>query len=163
MNGLNHMTLNGNALENLEIFVVNAQSYDPNANQVVRKSKGSLMDYIDKTCTPYGQRLLRKWVSMPLIDSTKIQERLDCVTDLIKKFDVVTRYRTKARKTSHDLERMLSKVYSYSVKAQVNLAYDDLSWNQRLKDFKKVLELLDELLVSVYSYFILWIMCGFQV
>jgi len=145
INGQNHMTLNGNALENLEIFLVNAQSYDPHS--VVRREKGSLMDFVDKTCTPYGQRLLRKWVSMPLVDADKINERLDCVDDLVARPDLVTRYRVKARKTSHDLERMLSKVYSYSVKAQVSIAYDDLSWNQRLKDFKKVLDLLDELLV----------------
>ncbi|CDW88573.1 domain iii family protein [Stylonychia lemnae] len=149
INGQNHMTLNGNALENLEIFVINSQSYDPNQNQMVRKSKGSLMDYIDKTCTPYGQRLLRKWLSMPLIDSDKISERQDCIEDLLNNFELVQRYRSKARKTSHDLERMLSKVYSYSVKAQIHIAYDDLSWNQRLKDFKKVLDLLDELLVRI--------------
>jgi hypothetical protein len=38
---------------------------------------------------------------------------------------------------------MLSKVYSYSVRAQTHMAYDDVSWNARLRDFRKILILLD--------------------
>ena len=91
------------------------------------------MDFMDKTCTPYGQRLLRKWLGMPLTDTNMIEERLQSVSDLLDNYSVVTRYRTKANngrwKQSHDIERMLSKVYSYSVRAQVQIAYDDISWN----------------------------------
>lgn len=102
---------------------------------------------MDRTCTPYGQRLLRKWLGMPLIDQQLIEERLESVNDMITHYSVVSRYRTKAShgrwKETHDIERMLSKVYSYSVRAQVHLAYDDVSWNQRLRDFRKVMILLE--------------------
>ncbi len=47
------------------------------------------MDYMDRTCTPYGQRLLRKWLGMPLIDHKLIEDRLESVTDLVTNYSVV--------------------------------------------------------------------------
>jgi hypothetical protein len=44
---------------------------------------------------------------------------------------------------------MLNKVYGYSVKAHVNLAYDDLTWNLRLTEFRWVLKELKYLLVII--------------
>ncbi len=54
------------------------------------------MDYMDRTCFPYGQRLLRKWIGMPLIDSKMIEERLLSVSDLVNNYSVVERYKVKA-------------------------------------------------------------------
>jgi DNA mismatch repair ATPase MutS len=152
LNTRDYMTLNGNALENLEIFLTSShQSYDATTGVTTaqRSTTGSLMDFMDRTCTPFGQRLLRKWLGMPLTDHQLIEDRLKSVCDLLTHNSVVQRFKAKASngrrqwKQSHDIERMLSKVYSYSVKAQVQLAYDDISWNQRLRDFRKVLILLD--------------------
>lgn len=39
----------------------------------------SLIDILDKTVTPMGARLLRHWISMPLLDIKKIEARQDCV------------------------------------------------------------------------------------
>jgi DNA mismatch repair ATPase MutS len=44
------------------------------------------MEYMDRTQTPYGQRLLRKWIGMPLIDERMIEERLQSVTDLVQNY-----------------------------------------------------------------------------
>ncbi len=116
------MTINGNALENLEIFMTQGSSVDNSSAKSIRRSiRGSLMDYLDHTCTPYGQRLLRKWVGMPLTDPIIIEDRLQSVQDLLDNYSVVQRFKVKASqsrwKQSHDIERMLSKVYSYSVKS----------------------------------------------
>jgi DNA mismatch repair protein MSH6 len=49
-----NLYLDSQALESLEIFEVNLQTKVTN--------KGSLFDYLDKCATPYGKRLLTKWV-----------------------------------------------------------------------------------------------------
>ena len=57
LNSKDYMTLNGNALENLEIFLTSSQqTYDATTGvtNTLRSTKGSLMDYMDRTCTPYG-------------------------------------------------------------------------------------------------------------
>ncbi len=41
--------------------------------------KGSLLDVIDRTLTPMGGRLLRRWLSQPLLDVEAINRRLDAV------------------------------------------------------------------------------------
>lgn len=44
--------------------------------------KGSLLDVVDRTLTPMGGRLLRRWLSQPLLDVNAIQKRLDAVQAL---------------------------------------------------------------------------------
>ncbi len=51
---------------------------------------------MDRTCTPYGQRLLRKWIGMPLTDASIIEDRLQSVTDLLDNYSVVERFKLKA-------------------------------------------------------------------
>lgn len=51
------MHLNGNTLANLEIL----------RNQTDFKETGSLLSVLDHCKTAFGRRLLRKWVSKPLI------------------------------------------------------------------------------------------------
>lgn len=46
--------------------------------------KGSLFHWLDNTKTPFGRRLLKKWICAPLTDIDKINERLDAVEDLLK-------------------------------------------------------------------------------
>jgi DNA mismatch repair protein MutS len=43
---------------------------------------GSLLGVIDRTCTPMGSRLLSDWIAAPLIDQTRIDQRLDAVAEL---------------------------------------------------------------------------------
>lgn len=51
---------------------------------------------MDRTSTPYGQRLLRKWLGMPLTDASIIEDRLQSVTDLLNNYTVVDRFKLKA-------------------------------------------------------------------
>lgn len=46
------------------------------------KTKGSLFDILDQTVTPYGRRLLKKWISNPLTDIKEINRRLDAIEEL---------------------------------------------------------------------------------
>ncbi len=46
--------------------------------------KGSLLGVLDHTVTPMGKRLLRQWVSKPLLDVDRIRERQDGVELLLR-------------------------------------------------------------------------------
>ena len=69
---------------------------------------GSLLDTIDRTVTPMGGRLLRAWLTRPLVSLERIQDRLDAVED----FAFRTTERGKLRdalKSVHDLERLVAR------------------------------------------------------
>ena len=69
----------------------------------------SLVDIIDKTCTPMGARNLRRQVLFPLIDIEAINRRLDCVEYFFR--DPECRERAiAALQPMGDLERLVSKV-----------------------------------------------------
>lgn len=71
----------------------------------------SLLDVIDRTVTPMGARLLRRWLQMPLKDHKAINERLDIVEHFFRypdrRDDVLEHLRTIG-----DLERLVSKIAS---------------------------------------------------
>jgi DNA mismatch repair protein MutS len=49
-----------------------------------RGRKGSLLDLMDRTCTSGGGRLLREWLTWPLLDREAIAHRLDRVEALVE-------------------------------------------------------------------------------
>lgn len=70
---------------------------------------GSLLDEIDRTITPMGNRLLRTWLLRPLTALEPIRDRLDVVEELAVK----TTERGKARETLksiQDLERLIARI-----------------------------------------------------
>jgi DNA mismatch repair protein MutS len=69
----------------------------------------SLLDVLDKTVTPMGGRLLRRWVVMPLKEISRIQERHDFVAYAVQHQQSRTEL-LEAMKSIGDLERMVSKV-----------------------------------------------------
>ncbi len=84
-------------MRNLELF----EPLDPDGK--------SLLGVIDRTVTPMGARLLRRWLQMPLKDPKAINERLDIVEHFFRhpdrRDDVLEHLRTIG-----DLERLVSKV-----------------------------------------------------
>ncbi|MBI3241628.1 MAG: DNA mismatch repair protein MutS [Chloroflexi bacterium] len=73
------------------------------------QTRGSLLGVLDKTITPMGARLLRVWVSQPLLNLSEINARLDHVDALHK--DGVTRAEVRvALKPLGDLERLVNRV-----------------------------------------------------
>ena len=74
----------------------------------LQEDGASLLGVIDRTVTPMGGRMLRRWVVFPLKDVRPIQERLDIVEYFFKDTD----FRTTVDDEFHrigDLERIISK------------------------------------------------------
>jgi DNA mismatch repair protein MutS len=68
-----------------------------------------LIHVLDKTVTPMGARLMKKWVVLPLKDIHAIQRRLDTVEVLVKE-PTLWHNILQALKQIGDLERLISKV-----------------------------------------------------
>lgn len=69
----------------------------------------SLIHVLDKTVTPMGARLMKKWVVLPLKDIHVIRRRLDTVEVLVKN-PTIGQNILQALKQVGDLERLISKV-----------------------------------------------------
>ncbi|KAK6084296.1 DNA mismatch repair protein msh3-like protein [Seiridium cupressi] len=98
-----HMLINGTTLESLEVY----------RNQTDHAEKGSLFWTLDKTLTRFGQRLLRKWIGRPLLDQTRLEERIAAVEELLAKASTpgVDQLEHLLASTKTDLERSLIRIY----------------------------------------------------
>jgi len=74
----------------------------------------TLLDIIDKTDSPMGARLMRRWISLPLKDIQSINERLNIVEYLIKDENIASSIHKEIKKIG-DLERLISKVVTLRV------------------------------------------------
>ncbi len=71
--------------------------------------EGTLISILDRTQTPMGGRLLKKWVSRPLKRKEQIEKRLDAVKDFYENKNL-RKSVIENMKSIADLERLLSKV-----------------------------------------------------
>ncbi|MEA9411370.1 DNA mismatch repair protein MutS [Flavobacterium sp. PL02] len=85
------------SIRNLELY----HSYNPNAV--------TLLDVIDRTLSPMGGRLLKRWLALPLKDSNKIKSRHEVVTYLKENQEVLHDIQYQIKQIS-DLERLISKI-----------------------------------------------------
>ena len=69
----------------------------------------TLIDIIDKTVSPMGSRLLRRWISLPLKNKEQIEERYRVVDYFYKNREVIAKFQDAIRQVG-DLERLISKV-----------------------------------------------------
>ena len=69
----------------------------------------SLLDVIDRTISPMGARMLRRWIIFPLKDVTPINERLDGVEYFFRHPEVEEVIRPQMELIG-DMERIISKV-----------------------------------------------------
>lgn len=69
----------------------------------------TLLDVIDKTISPMGGRLLKRWLALPLKDAEMINKRLEVVDFLIRNPEIHANIQDQIREIS-DLERLISKV-----------------------------------------------------
>jgi len=69
----------------------------------------SLINVIDKTISPMGSRLLKRWLALPLKDSKPISQRLDVVEFFLKNPELKENLEEHLRQIG-DLERLISKV-----------------------------------------------------
>jgi len=68
----------------------------------------SLLGLMDKTSTPMGARLLKRWLSYPLVDKEQIEHRLDVVADLVRKSMLRSEIADRLKKL-HDVERLATR------------------------------------------------------
>lgn len=69
----------------------------------------SLLQVLDRTVSPMGARLLKRWLVFPLRDIGKINERLNAVEYLILQTDLRNQL-AQAIKACGDVERIVSKI-----------------------------------------------------
>ena len=74
----------------------------------------SLLDIMDKTVSPMGGRLLKRWITMPLISIKAIEERLNAV-EFFTKTRALSAELKSIIKSIGDLERIISKVAMYKI------------------------------------------------
>lgn len=69
----------------------------------------TLLDVIDKTLSPMGSRLLKRWLALPLKDVIKIKGRHEVVSYLRENQEILQKIQYQIKQIS-DLERLISKV-----------------------------------------------------
>jgi DNA mismatch repair protein MutS len=84
-------------IRNLELY----HSYNPNAV--------TLLDVIDRTLSPMGGRLLKRWLALPLKDINRIKSRHEVVSYLKENQGVLKEIQHQIKQIS-DLERLISKI-----------------------------------------------------
>ncbi|MGD8386504.1 MAG: DNA mismatch repair protein MutS [Desulfobacteraceae bacterium] len=94
-----YMFLDETTTRNLELF------------RTLRRDEvqGSLLNVLDRTVTPMGSRLLRRWIGYPLLDSDRIRRRLAAVhtfrEDRLRREEV-----REELKGIYDLERLNGRI-----------------------------------------------------
>ncbi len=99
-------------LRNLELY----HSYNPNAV--------TLLDVIDKTISPMGSRLLKRWLALPLKDLAPIRERHEVVQYLVEQTEIALELQQQLKMIS-DLERLVSKIATGKISPKELLTLTD--------------------------------------
>lgn len=94
-----YMTLDPHTRRNLELF-------ESGRSGTV---KGSLLWVLDKTRSPMGGRLIRRWIGQPLLDIAVLQHRQEIIGELLTTPLVQARLAESLKKAS-DIERLTNRV-----------------------------------------------------
>ena len=134
-----YMSLDINARRNLELT----------ERMRDKSKKGTLLWVLDKTDTSMGGRLLRRWLSDPLIDVPAINRRLEAVKEL-KERPMLRDDLSAALKNVYDIERLAGKI-SYGTANARDLVTLKNSVHQ-LPEIKNILkETKSEMLQGLYN------------
>ncbi|KAI6019884.1 muts domain V-domain-containing protein [Pisolithus orientalis] len=120
-----NLVLDGQTLAHLEVLQNNEGT-----------DEGTLHKLLSRCITPFGKRLFRIWLCVPLRDVADINNRLDAVKDLIDHPTFEARF-TDLVKGLPDLERIVSRIHAT---------------NCRVKDFIKVLSAFRKLNDGLASF-----------
>ena len=69
----------------------------------------TLIDVIDKTVSPMGSRLMRRWIGLPLKNKEQIEARYEVVDYFTQNHEQIAKFQDAIR-AINDLERLISKV-----------------------------------------------------
>ena len=96
---INHfMYLDSSTIRNLELL-----------KNVIDSENATLLQVLDKTLTPMGKRLIRKWIISPLINKEQINRRLEAVKELKENLILRNDIRNSLNKV-YDIERLIGRV-----------------------------------------------------
>ena len=134
-----YMALDINARRNLEIT----------EKMRDKSKKGTLLWVLDKTSTSMGGRLLRRWLSDPLVDVNEINRRLEAVEELknniILRGDIIENL-----KKVYDIERLTGKMAYGNANARDMITLKNSLF--KLPEVKSVLkDTKSELLQNLYE------------
>jgi len=94
-----YMTLDPHTRRNLELFESGRQG----------SVKGSLLWVLDRTRTPMGGRLLRRWIGQPLLDLQQLLVRQETISELLPD-TLLQAQLAEALKKVGDIERLINRV-----------------------------------------------------
>jgi DNA mismatch repair protein MutS len=97
-----HVWMDRFTIKNLELY----QSHNQNAV--------TLVDVIDKTISPMGGRLLKRWLALPLVNMSQINQRHD-VVEYVKSDAIILSNFQQQLKQIGDIERLISKVATVKI------------------------------------------------
>ena len=93
------MTLDPYTRRNLELFESGRSG----------SVKGSLLWVLDRTRSPMGGRLMRRWIGQPLLDIAMLEQRQETINELLN--DTLLQARlAEALKKAGDVERLINRV-----------------------------------------------------
>lgn len=97
-----HVWMDRFTIRNLELYQSN------NQNAV------TLIDVIDRTISPMGGRLLKRWLALPLVDMEKINQRHEVVQYFLDDSVVLKKIQNHIKNIG-DIERLISKVATVKI------------------------------------------------
>jgi DNA mismatch repair protein MutS len=130
-----HVWMDRFTIRNLELFRSNAPD------------GVSLLDVLDKTATPMGGRMLKRWLALPLKDVGELGKRHAFVAHFKNKTSVSDNL-TETLSNVYDLERLVSKIAT----ARIN-PREILALQSSIKSVKHIKLLLDKQDTPVASAF----------
>ncbi|KAF7971488.1 hypothetical protein HWV62_20944 [Athelia sp. TMB] len=117
------LILDGQTLAHIEVWLV------------MTGKEGTLLKLLSRCVTPFGKRLFRIWLCMPLSKAADINARLDAVKDIMDHPTFEESF-TSIAKGLPDLERIVSRIHAR---------------NCKVKDFLKVLTAFKKLTMGMDS------------
>jgi len=102
-----------------------------------KEKKGSLLWVLDRTKTAMGKRMIRRWIEQPLVNPSRIQGRLNAVSELVSN-DILRGDIIESMTGLNDLERLMTRVVYGSAGAR---ELNALSFTlKRMPSIKSLLE-----------------------
>ncbi|MEO0091918.1 MAG: DNA mismatch repair protein MutS [candidate division WOR-3 bacterium] len=99
--------------------------------------QGSLLSVLDRTKTPGGARLLRRWILAPLLDIKTIKLRQDAISEMVASRYLVKEL-TEVLSEIGDLERNASRIACERCNARDIIALKN--WLKRIPSIKEILK-----------------------
>ncbi len=124
--------------------VRNLELISPNAPEAI-----TLLEVIDHTSTAMGGRLLRRWITAPLTDELRINQRLDAV-DFFSVHNSLHEQARSCLKQMSDVERLVAKVATGRINPrEVNALKNALEQTSKLTALLTTADALAPLLVPI--------------